>query len=86
LYIYVTREFDDRFTSWAKRLGLTKSQFGNMCIQAGMSAIIRAVSPEDAFTPDQLVAIIKAAEKQGLQLELPDVSKGGSHGKVQEAS
>lgn len=78
LYIRVTPELDKRFTDWAKRLGLTKSQFGNICIQAGFSAVIRAISPEEAFTPAQLVDILKAAEDRGMDVnKLRDKMPGG---------
>lgn len=72
LYIKVTPEFDEKFSGWAKRVGLTKSQFGNLCIQAGLNALITAVSPAESFTPEMLVGIIQAAEKKGVQLDLTD--------------
>lgn len=73
LAISVTFEFDERFSSWAKRLGITKSQFGNMCLQAGMNSLIRAVAPEEAFTPEMLVKIIQEASKQNVQLDFGDL-------------
>lgn len=69
LYVRVTKDQYERFTRWAKRLGLTYSQFGNMCIQAGMGALIRAVAPEEAFSPAQLLSIIREAQKQGVQMD-----------------
>lgn len=72
LYITTTREIFDRFSEMANRLGLSRSQFGSMCIQAGMSAVIRAVYPEEAFTSDQIVSIIQAAQKKGVQLDFTD--------------
>lgn len=79
--IAVTPEFEQRFTGWAIRLGLTKSQFGNMCLQAGMNNLIRAVAPEEAFTPEMMVKIIQEAARQNVQLDFgdfvpPEVSKG----------
>jgi hypothetical protein len=72
LYIRVTPEFYAKFKGWAERLGLNMNQFGNMCIQAGIGSIIRAVSPEDAFTPEQIVAIMKAADRKGIDLTFTD--------------
>lgn len=69
LFITVTPEFDERFTGWADRLGVSKSQFGNMCLQAGLNSLIRAVAPEEAFTPDMIVKIMEAAKKQDIQLD-----------------
>jgi hypothetical protein len=85
LFITVTREFDDKFTSWAKRLGLTKSQFGNMCVQAGLNSLIQAVSPVEAFSPEQLVAIVEAAQKQGKQVDFSDfIQKEGMNEKKKQ--
>ena len=70
LYVAVTNEFDDRFMAWAKRLGLTKSQLGNICVQAGLNAVIRAVSPEEAFSSEQIVDILETAKDRGLNLEI----------------
>ena len=72
LFVSVTPEFDERFTSWSKRLGVTKSQFGNMCMQAGMNSLIRAVAPEESFTPAQIVQIVAEAKKQNVQLDFTD--------------
>ena len=75
IFVAVTPEFDERFTAWATRLGVSKSQFGNMCLQAGLSSVVRAVAPEEAFTPELLAQIILAGQKQGVQLELSDLIK-----------
>lgn len=72
VFVSVTPEFDERFTNWSKRLGVSKSQFGNMCLQAGMNSLIRAVAPEEAFTPEMLVKIIQEASKQNVQLDFGD--------------
>ena len=75
LFITVTPDFDEKFSSWALRLGVSKSQFGNMCLQAGLSSVVRAVAPEEAFTPELLAQIIGAGQKLGVQLELSDLIK-----------
>lgn len=75
LYIKVSPEFYEKFVSWADRLGLTRSQFGNMCLQAGIGSLIRAISPEEAFTPEQLIKIIQAGEKQGVKVDFSDFTK-----------
>lgn len=72
IYTRVTPELYEKFENWAARLGLTKSQFANICIQAGMGALVRAISPEEAFSPKALLEIIKEAEKQGRQLDFSD--------------
>jgi hypothetical protein len=64
LYIKVTDDFDRKFTKWAKRLGLTKSQLGNICMQSGLQHIIQAVSPVEAFSPTHLAAIAELANKR----------------------
>jgi hypothetical protein len=72
LWITVTTEFDEKFTAWSVRLGITKSQFGNMCLQAGLGSLVRAVAPEESFSPEQLIKIIQAAENQKVQLDFSD--------------
>jgi len=72
IFVTVTADFDAKFTGWAKRLGVSKSQFGNMCIQAGMNSLIRAVAPEEAFSPEMIVQIMSAAKKQNIQLDFND--------------
>ena len=75
LFITLTTDFDEKFSAWADRLGVTKSQFGNMCLQAGINSLIRAVAPEEAFTPEQIVKIMDAAKKQGAELDFSDFVK-----------
>lgn len=70
LYIRVTRDFDKKVTSWAGRLGITKSQLGNICMQAGLSAVVKAIAPEEAFSPELLASIIKAAEDKGVVVQM----------------
>jgi hypothetical protein len=77
IFVRVTEETYNRFSEWAARVGLTKSQFGNLCIQAGLSAVVQAVSPADAFSPDQLVAIIEAAKKKGLDIDIEQLKEKG---------
>jgi hypothetical protein len=74
--IAITPDFDDKFKNWAKRLGVSKSQFGNMCMQAGLNSLIRAVSPEEAFSPETIVKVIEAARKQNVQLDFNDFQEG----------
>lgn len=77
LYIRVNPEFDQEFTSWANRLGLTKSQFGAICVTSGLYHIIQAVSPVEAITPEQLVAIVQAAQSKGVELDLSEFERKG---------
>lgn len=60
--IRITRELNEKLSIWSKRLGVNKSQLANMSIQAGLGQIIRAISPEDALTPEQWAAIIKRVQ------------------------
>lgn len=65
----VADETAEKIAYWAKRMGISQSQLASICIQAGIGSIIRAISPEDAFTPQQLALIIKAAEEQGVNFK-----------------
>lgn len=75
ILITVHNDFDEKLTSWAARLGVSKSQFGNMCLQAGMNSLIRAVAPEEAVAPELLVKIFQEAQRQGIQLDFNNLKK-----------
>lgn len=73
LYIRVSAEFDRQFTEMAKRMKITKSQLGNICVQSGFKHFMQAFSPEDAWSPEYVAAILKAAKKQGIELDAKDL-------------
>jgi len=54
---------------WAEKLGLSRSQMVAISCRAGITHIIAAVSPADAFTPEKLAEIIKLAQ---IETEVPD--------------
>jgi len=62
----VTPELDGKVEFWAEKLGVTKSQLINMCLQAGLKNIITAFSPEDVFTPETWAKLVKAMQVEGL--------------------
>lgn len=68
LYIQVTPEFYVTFKGIAKTYGLTLNQLGNMAVQAGVKSIIRALSPEDAYSPEQLAAIIQVLVEKSTEI------------------
>ena len=72
IFIDVTPDFDQKFTDWASRLGVSKSQFGNMCLQAGLGSMVRAVAPEESFSPEMMIKIMQEAMKQNVQLDFND--------------
>jgi hypothetical protein len=71
----VSDEFYNRFTAYAKQLGLNYSQLGSICLQAGFGHVQRAINPEQALSPAQIAAIIKAGKDIGLDVELDQVLK-----------
>jgi hypothetical protein len=71
----VSEEFYNRFTAYAKRLGLNYSQFGGLCLQAGMGAMVRAIFPEETLTEKNFVDILKAGKDLGLEIDLDKVLK-----------
>jgi len=54
---------------WAVKLGLSRSQMVALSCRAGITHIIAAVSPQDAFTTEKLAEIIKLAQ---IETEVPD--------------
>lgn len=76
IQIKVSEEFYKRFDDYCKKFRLTKSQLGNICLQSGFNAIVRAVSPEEIFTPEQIVKIVRAMEKEGLDVDISKLLGG----------
>jgi len=56
---------------WAEKLGMSRSQLVALSCRAGITHIIAAVSPQDAFTPEKLAEIIKLAQ---IETEVPDAT------------
>jgi hypothetical protein len=69
-------EDDALIRKFAPQFGLTLSQLGGLAIHAGLKAILRAVSPEDAISPAKYAEMIKAV--QDLELVDVDVKKKNS--------
>jgi hypothetical protein len=65
IYARVKPELYEEFSSWADKLGLTLSQFGNLCIQAGMRQIVRSVYPEKALTTEQWAQVFAVMGEKG---------------------
>lgn len=71
LNIRVSKEFSDTLDMWSDRLGVTKSQFSSMCLQAGIKSVVRAFEPESALTPEVVKMVMEALRDE-------PVSKVGS--------
>jgi len=56
----VSDELNEKLDMWTRKLGITKSQLGGICITAGFDAVIRAVSPVDSLDDSQLIRILRA--------------------------
>lgn len=65
LNVRVTQEFNERFRAVAKKYGLTLNQLGNMCIQAGLRNVLRALEPEQSFSDEQWGKIFKVMSELG---------------------
>jgi membrane-associated protease RseP (regulator of RpoE activity) len=75
IYVTTTEETYKRFTDLATRYRLSLSQFGNLCIMAGMDAFVRAMSPSEAFSPDVLADLLISLEKKGHPINLESLEK-----------
>ena len=80
-YITLSPELDEAAVKWAARLNLTKVAFLNMAVSAGISAVARAIAPEEVMTPSQWAAIIAEMVKSGKPVTLPDGTVVGSEEK-----
>jgi predicted DNA-binding protein len=61
--IRATPEFNEKLNFWAKKIGISKGALVQMCISAGLGNIIRAISPEDAVTPEFMAKIVQEYQK-----------------------
>ena len=52
--ITTSRENNERWTKWAKELGMSKSQYMNMCCVVGSNVLRRQMSPEEFVTAELL--------------------------------
>jgi hypothetical protein len=77
----VSPELNSTLDDWAFRLGMTKSSLINMAIQAGLASVIRAVAPEQVFTPKEWAGFVVEMMKTGKPVTLPDGSVLGSEEK-----
>lgn len=73
LYITVSVDTYRKFADLAKRYRLTLSQYGNICILSGMDAFLRAMSPYEAFSPEQMAELVMALEKKGVKVDLDEL-------------
>lgn len=65
LWVGVSPQFNAELDHWSMTLGTTKSMLINVCAQAGLKAIIRAIAPEQVFSPDEMASLAVAMEKKG---------------------
>lgn len=65
----VSPDLDKKLIDWSERMGVTKSQLINIAIQAGLSAVTKAVSPEDAISPEVLAKIMIATQNLGVDIK-----------------
>ncbi len=63
LWCTVPLEVGDQIDLWHKKLGLQKTQFVSLCVQAGIKYIIRTMEPESAFTMEQWAKIAELAAR-----------------------
>jgi hypothetical protein len=68
LNVRLGSEDDALIRKFAPQFGLTLSQLGGLAIHAGLKAILRAVSPEDAISPEKYAEMIKAVQDLGLNI------------------
>lgn len=61
--VRVSDEIGQKIVEMSKEYGITQSQLGGMAIQAGLNAIVRAVKPEQALSPEIWAKIAHEMEK-----------------------
>lgn len=73
----VSDETAEKILYWSKKLNINKSQMINISILAGLDTVIRAISPMESMTPEQIVQIGEALVEKGYTL--PGFPPGGKN-------
>lgn len=45
IYVTTSKDFSEVMTYWSKRLAISKSKLGDLCMRAGLGAVARALEP-----------------------------------------
>jgi len=72
--VYISPDLDRKIDDYAKKFSVTKSTLVTMSVQAGLDAIIRALAPQDAITPEIMASLISEMDKRGVKFEKPEES------------
>lgn len=65
----VPQEVGEQIDYWYVKMGLPKTAFVSLCVQAGLKAVIRGIYPEEAFTPEQWQKILDVKQKEDKSIE-----------------
>lgn len=75
IFMTTSKEFFDQMTYWSKKFGVTKSMLGNICMQAGLGAVARAISQEGSgefYGIEKVGKLIDKEKMEGVELELSE--------------
>lgn len=61
--VRVSDDIGEMVAKYSHEFGVTQSQFGGMCIQAGLGSILRAVKPEESIPVETWARIVQEIEK-----------------------
>lgn len=67
--LFIPLDLDQALERWSVKFDISKTVLINLSIRAGLDAIVRAISPQDALSPEQWADIIAAAKNKGLEFE-----------------
>lgn len=65
----VPDDINKKLDYWCKRLGMTKTQFSGVCIQAGIESVIRGIAPLESLSDEQLARVLRVGADYGLVLK-----------------
>lgn len=52
----------------SERLGLSKTQLGGLCIQAGYGQLMRVIAPEEVINPEIYAKVMMSLKEQGVDI------------------
>lgn len=69
------QDLGDKLDIWSVKWDMPKTSLINLSIRAGLDAIIRTMSPQDAYTPEQMADIVQALKLRGIDISETDKDK-----------
>jgi predicted DNA-binding protein len=68
--VRISNEAFQKLEYWSKKLGISRGALAGMAIEAGIDALIRAVSPVDSLNDAQLKRFLDVFAEKGVSVDV----------------